>query len=100
MLKGILLIWSADYFEKSSIDNYMVEIGGEVRCKGVNDKGKLWRIGIDKPVDNNNGTEHKLQAVVELNNESVSTSGNYRRFYIKNGGKVFAYNQPIYRLSS
>lgn len=77
----------ADFFEKSGVENYMVEIGGEVRCKGVNEKGKLWRIGIDKPVENNNGAEHQLQAIVELNNESVSTSGSYRRFYIENGVK-------------
>lgn len=76
-----------DFFKREGIKNYMVEIGGEVRTKGKNASGKFWRIGIDKPVDGNMQPGDKLQAIIELNNKSVSTSGNYRKFFVENGVK-------------
>ena len=69
----------ARYLETKSIKNYLVEIGGEVRVRGKNAKNKFWRIGIEKP--NFDGTR-SLQQVVQLKNESMATSGNYRKFKI------------------
>ncbi len=77
----------AELFEKKGIENYMVEIGGEVRAKGKNSKGKFWQIGIDKPIDDVTASNRELQAIVGLNNKSLATSGNYRQFYMKNGIK-------------
>ena len=77
----------ADFLEEQNIINYLVEIGGEVKTKGFNKKGKEWRIGIDKPVDNNNIPGDNLQAIVKLSNKSLATSGNYRKFYERNGIK-------------
>ncbi len=77
----------AEFLDRKGIINYKVEIGGEVKSKGVNEKGNIWRIGIDKPIDNNMGPGQNLQAVVELENKSLATSGNYRNFYEKNGIK-------------
>ena len=74
------------FFTSKGIRNYLVEIGGEVRVKG--DKhGVLWRIGIDRPEDNNNLPGNDLQAVISLKDRSLATSGNYRKFYIENGIK-------------
>jgi len=75
------------YLEKKQVKNYMVEIGGEVRAKGINDKEVLWRIGIDKPIEGSSETNRELQEIVSLNNLSLSTSGNYRKFYEKDGIK-------------
>jgi thiamine biosynthesis lipoprotein len=75
----------ADFFNQKNIDNYMIEVGGEVRTKGVNPDNKPWTIGIDKPLENN--PQRVLQAKITLNNMSLATSGNYRKFYIKNGIK-------------
>jgi thiamine biosynthesis lipoprotein len=76
----------SDYFTGRGIKNYLVEIGGEVRVKG--DKhGVLWRIGIDRPADDNNLPGNDLQAVINLKDRSLATSGNYRKFYIENGIK-------------
>ena len=75
------------FLESKGIKNYLVEIGGEVRVKGVNAKDKLWKIGIDKPEDGNDKPGAEIQAIIELNNRTVSTSGNYRRFYVENGVK-------------
>jgi thiamine biosynthesis lipoprotein len=61
----------------------MVEVGGELRVKGKNIKNKLWRIGIDKPIENNENRD--LQAIINLDNIALATSGNYRKFYEKDG---------------
>jgi FAD:protein FMN transferase len=74
------------YFDNKSIKSYLVEIGGEVRVKG--DKhGVLWRVGIDRPSDDNMLPGNDLQAIVSLKDRSLATSGNYRKFYIENGIK-------------
>lgn len=77
----------SDFFEKMKIKNYLVEIGGEVRCKGTNAKNKLWHIGIDRPNDGNLTPGDDLQAIIELNNKSLTTAGNYRKFFVENGVK-------------
>jgi len=74
------------YFDNLGILNYLVEIGGEVRAKG-NKAGALWRIGIDKPEDNNMSPGQTLQGIIKITDKAVSTSGNYRKFYIEDGIK-------------
>ena len=74
------------YFDNLGIKNYLVEIGGEVRAKGK--KGKaLWRIGIDRPEDNNMTPGQNLQGIIKITDKAVSTSGNYRKFYVEDGIK-------------
>jgi thiamine biosynthesis lipoprotein len=75
----------AEFLEAKGIENYMVEVGGELRVKGKNIKNKLWRIGIDKPIENNENRD--LQAIINLDNIALATSGNYRKFYEKDGVK-------------
>jgi len=74
------------YFDSLGIDSYLVEIGGEVRVKG-DKNGELWKIGIDRPYDNNMSPGADLQAIIKIKNRALSTSGNYRKFYIENGIK-------------
>ena len=75
----------AEFLEKYKVKNYMVEIGGEVRTKGNNERGEMWLIGIDKPTDDPSTGVHELQTIVKISGKAISTSGNYRRFYIKDG---------------
>ncbi len=65
--------------------NYLVDIGGEVVCQGLNDKSKQWRIGITKPVDDPTGQQEEIQEVVSASALCMATSGNYRQFYYDNG---------------
>lgn len=76
-----------NFFDSEGIDNYVVEIGGEVRAKGRNSKGLYWRVGIDKPEEGNMEPGGKLQVIISLKNQSVTTSGNYRKFFEENGIK-------------
>ncbi len=85
--QGYAVDFIADYLDRKEIKNYLVEIGGEINTRGVNEKGNIWRIGIDKPIENNLIPGIHLQAVIRLNNRSLATSGNYRKFYEKNGVK-------------
>jgi len=75
------------FLEEKGIKNYLVEIGGEVYCKGTNAKDNVWRVGIDKPTDGNMTPGGELQAIIELKNKSLATSGNYRKFFVENGVK-------------
>lgn len=75
------------FLKDAGIRNYLVEIGGEVRGYGTNAKNKYWRIGIDKPSDDNVTAGSDIQAIVEINNKSLATSGNYRKFFVEDGIK-------------
>jgi len=75
------------YLEKAGVKNYMVEIGGEVRVRGTNPKGALWSIGINKPIDDPTGENNEIQEIIEITQQSMATSGNYRNFRIKDGKK-------------
>jgi thiamine biosynthesis lipoprotein len=81
------------FFDKAGIKNYLIEIGGEVRGKGTK-AGSLWRVGIDKPVDGNMTPGENLQAVIELENKAIATSGNYRKYFVENGIKYSHHINP------
>ncbi|HCC85723.1 MAG TPA: thiamine biosynthesis protein ApbE [Porphyromonadaceae bacterium] len=85
--KGYACDVVGDLLERHGIENYMVEIGGEITARGVNDKGECWRIGVEKPIDDNFGIQHELQTILSLCDKALATSGNYRNYYIKDGKK-------------
>ncbi len=85
--KGYTVDVVAEYLDSKGVDDYMVEIGGEIRLKGTNRDNILWRIGVDKPVDDPMATSRDLQEVLQLTGKSIATSGNYRKFYVKDGQK-------------
>lgn len=76
----------AEFLEKHGVHHYMVEIGGEVRTAGQNERGESWRIGIDKPVETGS-EERPLQTVVPVSGKSLATSGSYRKFVERDGKK-------------
>jgi thiamine biosynthesis lipoprotein len=77
--KGFGVDQVGQLIEESGFVNYMVEIGGEVRTKGVNDKGENWKIGISAPEGRN------LQKVIAITDMSVATSGDYQNYKEENG---------------
>lgn len=74
----------AVFFESKGVFDYLVEIGGEIRANGLSPRGKEWLVGIDKPVDNALSGEN-LQATIAISGKSLVTSGNYRKFFVKDG---------------
>ena len=77
----------ADMLRSKGINNFMVEIGGEIVLSGHNPKGKEWNIGISKPVDDSLSVNTELQTVIPITDIAMATSGNYRNFYVKDGRK-------------
>lgn len=77
----------AKLLDEKGSENYLIEIGGEIYCKGLNSKGKKWHIGIDKPVEDPKDENKELQAIIAVSNVGLATSGNYREFYYKDGKK-------------
>ncbi len=78
---------TAKWLETQGITDYLVEIGGEIRCAGKNKKEDLWRVGIDRPEDGNMVAGELLEAVVQFTGRAMATSGNYRKFYVEDGKK-------------
>ena len=81
-------------FRQKGIENYMIEIGGEVVVGGVNEEGEKWHIGVAKPEEAPEKSNNELQTILELPLSSphlveafsaLATSGNYRNFYVKDG---------------
>lgn len=80
----------ASYIESKGINNYLIEIGGEIRVKGRKQPGnQIMRIGIEQPAENSND-ETVVQEVIEVKGGAITTSGNYRKF-VQNGSKKLSH---------
>ena len=86
--KGFLVDVIGRMFEQSNIENYMVEIGGEIRVRGINQRGVPWKIAIENP---NYDGSRTFATTIHLNNESIATSGNYRKFRTDENGKKYVH---------
>jgi thiamine biosynthesis lipoprotein len=93
--KGFACDVIAQLFDSYGINNYMIEIGGEIHVKGYNPNQEYWKIEILKPIDDSSGYVTETQEIITLNNTSLATSGNYRNYYIKDGKKYAHTINPI-----
>ena len=80
----------ARLLRSKGIHDFMVEIGGEVVVEGMSPSDQAWRIGVTKPTDDSLSVNGELQAVLQLTDISMATSGNYRNFYYQ-GGRKYAH---------
>jgi len=78
----------ARYLKSIGVKDMLVDIG-EIYCCGLNPSSKGWTIGIDKPFDGNDAPGKDVEAIWSSEGRScgIVTSGNYRKFYIKDGKK-------------
>lgn len=93
--KGYGVDQVARLLDSKGIQNYLVDIGGEVVVKGKNPKMNRWRIGINKPVDDSLSINQDLQTILEVTDIGMATSGNYRNFYYKEGKKYAHTIDPL-----
>ena len=77
----------ANYLRSKGIDNYMIEIGGEIVTRGISEKRLPWKIGVTKPTDDSLNVNQEIQTIINVTDKAMATSGNYRNFYYKNGRK-------------
>jgi FAD:protein FMN transferase len=71
----------AERFQSMHLSHFMIDLGGEVRAQGRNARGEAWRIAVERPID----AEPEPYAIVSLDNASVTTSGEYRHYYDRDG---------------
>ncbi len=76
---GVDLI--AEFIETHGINNYLVEIGGEMRLKGFKHTGELWHVAIEKPLS----TERAVHQIIVPKDNAVATSGDYRIYFEADG---------------
>ena len=88
--KGYVVDLVAARIEEMGITDYMINIGGEIRCKGINPRGGDWTIGIETPYDGNFEQE-AIEKIITITNCGMATSGNYRRFHLTEDGRKVAH---------
>jgi len=93
--QGYAVDFLSHYLEQAGIENYMVEVGGELRTKGLNPGGIFWKVGIDRPEFGNTIPGNQLQMIVKISGRSLATSGNYRKFFEKDGIKFHHSIDPV-----
>lgn len=86
LAQGYTVDLIAHMFDSIGLDNYLIEVGGEIKSKGKNPDNNFWTIGVDRPNEIINPKD-RFQFILNLFNNSLATSGNYRKFYQENGVK-------------
>lgn len=76
----------AELLEENGVVSYLIEVGGEIKANGINADDNLWRVGVDKPSEEID-LEERFQFIIDLEDKALASSGNYRKFYIKDGIK-------------
>ena len=79
-----------DFLLSKNVNNFLVDVGGEILARGCKPNGDLWKVGIEKPAENKD-SERIVQEIVELKDRSIVTSGNYRK-YVERGGKRYSHS--------
>jgi len=83
--KGNAVDIVANFLESKGIENLLVEIGGEIVCRGSKPGNAPWVTAIEDPTVEI--YEQKILAIAELYDKAVATSGNYRNYYVRDGRK-------------
>lgn len=82
----------AQLLEARGIDSYLVEIGGELRAKGLKPDGSHWKVAIESPVAT---TERSIQKIIAVKDIGIATSGDYRNYFEENGVRFSHTIDPI-----
>lgn len=85
----------AKALDSLGVNDYLVEVGMEIVCKGMNASGKPWRIALDAPVDGSQTAGENIQDILELSDCAIVTSGNYRKYHMIDGEKYSHSINPI-----
>ena len=84
--KGYMCDIVAEFLKSKGVNDFMIEIGGELAIGGKNAQGKIWSVGINQPVnDSLQVGQPELRDIMHISDCGVATSGNYRNFYVKDG---------------
>lgn len=90
--KGATVDMAARLIESTGAENYLVDIGGEIFCRGTNPHGQPWRIGVETPFEGNFSLsgEH-ISQIISVSEVGMATSGNYRNFRTDSEGNKYTH---------
>jgi thiamine biosynthesis lipoprotein len=89
--KGYVVDLLARMLEEDGVSDYLVNVGGEIFCRGTNDKDEPWTIGIETPVEGNYVQGASVERLLAVQGMGVATSGNYRNFRINAAGRKYTH---------
>ena len=81
----------AEALKKEGVNNFLVEIGGEIRAAGKSPRGTAWNISVDRPIMSNSAVIHESQLVIAFTNMGMATSGNYRNYKETKSGERYGH---------
>ncbi len=93
--KGYAVDVVAALLASKGIENFLVEIGGELVGKGRNPKGECWQVGINKPEEDSESVMGEIEEIVAICDGAMATSGNYRNFRYENGKRIAHTIDPV-----
>lgn len=76
--------------KSKGINNFIVDVGGEVRASGTKEKGNVWLCGIEQPAQNSQ-SERSYKVFLELQDEAIVTSGSYRKYHEDSLGRRYSH---------
>lgn len=80
-----------EMLQRNGVEDWLVEIGGEISCHGKSPEGGKWRVSIDRPVMQKDRILHDSQCVVEVTDAGIATSGNYRNLQSDDKGQYYGH---------
>ncbi|HEX6396476.1 MAG TPA: FAD:protein FMN transferase, partial [Steroidobacteraceae bacterium] len=81
----------AEYLDAQGVANYLIDLSGKLRARGLNSARRPWRVAVEQPAaDDPSGAPRTVPAVVELRDSSIATSGDYRK-YFETGGRHYSH---------
>lgn len=87
LAQGATVDFIASWLDTKGFENYIIEMGGEIFCRGTNANDKAWQVGIDRPIEGNLTPGADLQVIIGISGQGLATSGNYRKYYTTDDGR-------------
>lgn len=87
LAQGATVDFIASWLDTKGFENYIIEMGGEIFCRGTNPNDTPWHVGIDRPIEGNLTPGANLQVIIEVSGQGLATSGNYRKYYTTDDGR-------------
>jgi FAD:protein FMN transferase len=85
LAQGMSVDYLSQFLQLQGVDNFLVEIGGEIFAQGVNHHGEVWKVGVDKPIMDSLANNRSTLSGITLTKKAIATSGNYRKYHIVDG---------------
>ncbi len=87
LAQGATVDFIASWLDTKGFENYIIEMGGEIFCRGTNPNHPPWHDGINPPIEGTPTPAAHLQVIIKVSGQGLATSGNYRKYYTPDDGR-------------